>query len=391
MKILIVTYEFPPLLGGAGIYAQELAIGLSRLGHMIKLVTAYHGKEEYCKSIDISLFESKNIEVNRFTGSNFDFYINIHRKITKTFGKSFENSFDLIFLVDARATRYSLLFFNRAKLSKSIHFFHGSEYYHFIKEPNIFNRIFLYSGRTGYAMKKSKAIITVSAQLKENWKKRFPFLKDKIHHVLNGVDENLFSPKTKSQRQRTRSHYNLSNSDFVIMSASRLIKEKGQDLLLKATPELLKQSDDTKILIAGDGKDRRYLEDLVSLLGIENHVSFLGKIDRETLADLLAASDLFVLPSRIPYEGFGLVYIEANACGIPVISGNTGGVVDAVAPMESGMTIDPTRVEDLCDALIKMLDDDFRIKMGKSSLKRVLKSFTNKIMAERILKNVKIQ
>lgn len=388
MNILIISYEFPPLLGGAGIYARELSVGLSRLGHNIHIVTNYHGSVESCREVDNILNEQYGIEIKRNKQRNNLYFPSTNKRIVKTWGKRYENYFDLIFLVDARATRYSFIYMDDDKLSKAIHIFHGSEFEHFVKKANFFNKVFLYSGRTEKVLQKSNLIITVSRELKDKWQNKFSGLSKKIFQVSNGIDEYLFSPVSSKQKNETRQNYGYTDKDFIIISASRLIQEKGQDILLKSIPNLLKENRNIKVVIAGEGAYRRYLGNLSKTLGIDKNVRFLGLLDRENLAELYSASDLFVLPSRIPYEGFGFVYIEANACGLPVISGNTGGVIDAVENMQSGIIIDPTDQKQLENAIKKMFDDDFRLKIGKHGLNRVKNSFTNKNMAGNILEYV---
>jgi len=142
-------------------------------------------------------------------------------------------------------------------------------------------------------------------------------------------------------------------------------------------------------LIIGDGALRKELEDLVKKLKLSEHVIFVGYIahEDEDLLKYYTACDVFIMPSREikekgDVEGFGIVYLEANACGKPVIGGKSGGVVDAIEDGVTGLLVDPQNINDISKALIKLLiNKEYSSELGVTGRKRVEKEFNWKNIA----------
>jgi len=168
----------------------------------------------------------------------------------------------------------------------------------------------------------------------------------------------------------------------VIGTLSRLVERKGFDTVLRAMPRVLEEFPDALYLVVGDGPDRPRLEAMVRDLGLGGSVHFAGSADEESLAAWFRTLDVFVMPSReIPssghVEGFGIVFLEAGACGRPVIGGRSGGVVEAVQDGSSGVLVNPGDPEDLARALLAMLRDPQRARhLGRSGRLRVEREFT---------------
>lgn len=138
----------------------------------------------------------------------------------------------------------------------------------------------------------------------------------------------------------------------VLLAAGRLTvsdRYKGFDVLIKVLPRIVKGDNDLVCVIVGEGDDRGRLETLARGLNIQEHVLFLGKVEREELPSIYRMADLFVLPSK--KEGFGIVFLEALASGVPVIAGNQDGSVDALLDGELGQLIDPDSEEELICAI----------------------------------------
>ena len=155
--------------------------------------------------------------------------------------------------------------------------------------------------------------------------------------VLANTVSSAFLP---GDRQRARALFNL-GTDYVLLSVSRLDTRdgyKGHDRILAAMPHLL-GADGTNVvyLIAGEGQDRIRLERLAIQFGVADRVRFLGKVSEADLANLYRAADMFVLPST--GEGFGIVYLEAMACGTPAMGLATGGTFDPLSDGELGTLV----------------------------------------------------
>jgi phosphatidylinositol alpha-1,6-mannosyltransferase len=160
--------------------------------------------------------------------------------------------------------------------------------------------------------------------------------------------------------------------------------------VIKALPVILRSIPDVTYLIVGDGPYRTNLERLAESLGLRGSVIFAGHVEAEILPECLAICDVFVMtsrahPDRCDVEGFGLVYLEANACGKPVIGGRSGGVIDAVKHESTGLLVDPLDANDVAHAVIRLLKDrDYARRLGEQGMRRVHGEFTWHHVAERV-------
>ena len=152
-----------------------------------------------------------------------------------------------------------------------------------------------------------------------------------------------------------RQRYSL-DGKTVLMSLARLSAEdryKGIDEVLNLMPSLVRKTPGLTYLIAGDGSDRPRLEQKVRHLGLESHVFFAGHIDESEKADHYRLADAFVMPGW--GEGFGIVYLEAMACGVPVIASNADGGREALKNGELGILVDPAQPQEIERAIYEAL------------------------------------
>ncbi|KAA3617833.1 MAG: glycosyltransferase family 1 protein [Calditrichaeota bacterium] len=379
---LIISYEFPPFLGGAGTYSRELSVGLTSLGHEVTVLTSLHNDEKEAFGIDETLKSTHKINILRFKSIWKLFYFQLFYHLIKNFGKDYFDKFDSIILADHRATKFGMLFFKKA-LVKSVNVFHGGEIDSFYLTPNRYLKLFGIPGKYENMLFHCKANIAVSADLKNKIVTVLPSLNHKIDVVLHGIDTDLFQPTTKNKKISTLQKYNLEKRQLIILSASRLVKEKGQDNLIKAFSLIKDEIPNTKLIIAGDGNYINALKQQTADLQIQNSVLFTGNLAREELASLMGISDIFAMISRRKEEAFGLVFIEANACKVPVLAGAVAGVVEAVEDNVSGLLTDPNNILEVSDKLKKLiLEDSFRKKLSESAYKRFKQGFTNLVMAK---------
>ncbi|MEX2588365.1 MAG: glycosyltransferase family 4 protein [Actinomycetota bacterium] len=167
----------------------------------------------------------------------------------------------------------------------------------------------------------------------------------------------------------------------VVACVSRLVARKGPRTLLRALPRVSEHVEDVHLLIVGDGPDREPLEKMAQALGIAGSVTFAGKQPWERIPAYLAAADVFALPTRTRFfgtetEGLPLVYLEAAAAGLPMIGGDAGGVSDAVREGETGFIVDGRRPEQVADSLLRLLrDPDLAAGMGAAARKMAEEEF----------------
>lgn len=172
--------------------------------------------------------------------------------------------------------------------------------------------------------------------------------------IPNGVETDIFQPITEEKKKKVRQKYNLPKESFIVSTVSRLEYKNGVHDLIDA----FAKTEDTSLFLAiiGDGKDRARLEERVENLGIDNQVSFMGEIDHEEVGELVAVSDIF---ARTPLsEGFGIVFLEAMAAGVPVIATSTGGIVDFTKDKETGLLCEPGDVSCISKSILDLKNDN---------------------------------
>ena len=186
--------------------------------------------------------------------------------------------------------------------------------------------------------------------------------------IAPGIDTDHFTPVDASA---LRASLGLAHKK-VIVSVGRLVHRKGQDHLIEAMPAILKSEKDAHLLLVGEGPYRKYLEGRVAKLSLSDSVTFIGRIQYSELPKYICAGDIFAVPSRsrlagLEVEGLGIVYLEASACGLPVIVGSSGGAPDAVLEGKTGVVVDGTDdVEIAAAALILLGDEKLRKAMGSA-------------------------
>ncbi|RKY63388.1 MAG: glycosyltransferase, partial [Candidatus Latescibacterota bacterium] len=146
-------------------------------------------------------------------------------------------------------------------------------------------------------------------------------------------------------------------NDFkVLLTVARLVsteKYKGYDKVISALPKVIKKVPNIKYILVGRGNDIPRIKKLAKKLGVEKYVIFTGFVPDEDLVDYYNLCDVFIMPSK--KEGFGIVFLEALACGKPVICGNKDGSVDAVLNGKLGILVDPDSIDQIAEAIINVL------------------------------------
>jgi phosphatidylinositol alpha-1,6-mannosyltransferase len=170
-----------------------------------------------------------------------------------------------------------------------------------------------------------------------------------------------------------------------VLGVSRLVPRKGFDVLVDAAAGL---PPSVQVAIGGEGRDRRRLAHRAARGG-PGRVRFLGRVPDDQLAALTASADLFVMPCRdrwghLEAEGFGIVFVEAAACGVPSVAGRSGGTDEAVLDGETGLVVTPVAVS-VREAIERLLADDVtRARMGDAARDRAVREFSRDLLAARI-------
>jgi len=207
----------------------------------------------------------------------------------------------------------------------------------------------------------------------------------KMVKIAPGIDIDHFCPQDSSQ---LRKDLKLDNKR-VIVSVGRLVHRKGQDHLIQSMPEILKSVPNAHILMVGQGPYLSHLKKLVKDLNLVDHVSFIGRIQYTQLPQYICAGDVFVMPSRsrffgLEVEGLGIVYLEASACGLPVIAGSSGGAPDAVVDGVTGIVVDGENNQEIAHAVITLLSDlEQAKKIGTAGRDWIVKNWRWEIWSQR--------
>ncbi|NQU35190.1 MAG: glycosyltransferase [Bacteroidetes bacterium] len=231
--------------------------------------------------------------------------------------------------------------------------------------------LYFYKHLEHWFLRRAKAILTTSP----NMIKHSPFLQpyaDKCHIVPLGInpeklelsDSDIAEVASQKDQQKTKQ----------LLFVGRLIYYKGVDILVEAM-----QSIDAQLTIIGDGKLKAELEAKIVKLRLSDKITIIPPVDNHNLAKHYHLCDIFVLPSVAPSEAFGIVQLEAMACGKPVVSTNLPtGVPFVNQHLRTGLIVEPGDIQGLAMAINQLLGDDlFRAELGKYAKDRVLKEFTN--------------
>lgn len=178
----------------------------------------------------------------------------------------------------------------------------------------------------------------------------------------------------------------LRDGQRLILSVGRLQRRKGFDQVVRALPGLLKRGLDVHYAIVGVGEDRDYLQGIARELGVSDRLHLLGHVEMDDLPRWYNACDLFAMTNRDingDTEGFGLVYMEANACGKPVIAGRAGGTGSAVEDGRNGLRVDGEKVEAVEAGIAYLLENpEAAERMGRYGRERTASRFTSDQRAE---------
>ena len=195
----------------------------------------------------------------------------------------------------------------------------------------------------------------------------------RIRLIYPGVDTNRFHPGLPVADLRER--LGLEAQVLLLLSVGRLQRRKGFDQVIRALPVLLGKGLDVHYAIIGIGEDDGYLRGLAKEFEVADRVHLLGHVNADDLPRWYNACDVFVMPNRDidgDTEGFGMVYIEAAACGKPSIAGRTGGTGSAVLDEVTGLRVAGEQVDELASALHRLLADaTLRAGLGQAGLARV--------------------
>lgn len=208
-----------------------------------------------------------------------------------------------------------------------------------------------------------------------------------LAQLSSGVDTAVFRPGSGGADVRGR--HGLSDRR-VVVCVSRLVARKGQDVLVRALPEIQRRVPDAALLVVGGGPEQERLERLAREAGVAGDVVLTGSVPWQELSAHYDAGDVFAMPCRtrlggLEVEGLGIVYLEASATGLPVVAGRSGGAPDAVLEGRTGHVVDGTSVPEVAAAVGGLLADPAAARaMGAAGRAWVQEQWRWDVMAQRL-------
>ena len=184
--------------------------------------------------------------------------------------------------------------------------------------------------------------------------------RSRMRRLTPGVDADVFRPDPAA-RERVRAEFGLGQRP-VVVCVSRIVARKGQDVLVRALPEIRRRVPGAALLVVGDGPHRRAVEALARRAGVSGDVVFTGSVPWDRAPEYYAAGDVFCMPTRtrlggLEPEALGICYLEAAACGLPVVAGDSGGAPDALLDGVNGHVVDGRSSAEVAAAVAGLLQD----------------------------------
>ncbi|USK49618.1 glycosyltransferase [Bacillus sp. CMF12] len=388
MKILIISHMYPSNARKVnGVFVHEQVKELINQGHEVRVVSPVPFVPPFFKFLSSKWKAYSDYLVeDKFEGirvyypgylaipKNINFHTsgtrmylgikNIIKKIYKDF------KFDILHAHVALPDGYAAMKISEDYNVPFITTIHGMDLQHTIfRDSKCKNNI-------KKVLSQSQKNILVSSKLNKIRKENFPNIDNKKFVVINNGVSKLFLNKDKTIRITT-------NKNIRILSVSNLIKTKGIDLNIKAMSAIAKLYPRLSYQIIGDGPEKDTLESLVRELKLDNNVFFVGAKSREEVKKYMCEADIFLLPSW--NEAFGVVYIEAMSCGIPVIGCLGEGIEDIVTDGKDGLLVKPKDIDDIVRKTLYIINNPSKRKeMGIRARDKVIVNFTWEIVANQI-------
>lgn len=386
MRILIPNH-FPLEGSGSGVYTENLAKELVRRGHEVQVIAPEHYELKNREfGITTILFSSEG-EKEGHLPFNFPCFTTHPRSHTTFYDLSDEEMETyierMVQVIAEEAERFKpsiihcqhLWITPYGALKTKIPYVitaHGTDLKGFTVDPRY--HPFVLPGALG-----AKRIITISKQVHEETRSLYGAKEEQLTRVMNGFDQTIFYPRKGARRELCRTLGFRENS-IIITFAGKLAHFKGVDTLLRAAAIYEKKLERAETLIIGEGEKREELEALRDELQLQG-IHFLGHQPQENLATYYSAAHLSIVPSRV--EPFGLVAIEALACGTPVIASNKGGLPDFIHD-QVGALFSVDDYEELAEVIVREAKNPKLKEKGREAASYALEGFSWRRVAQEV-------
>jgi phosphatidylinositol alpha-1,6-mannosyltransferase len=351
--ILIPAYDFKPLLGGVANYGHELAVQFSKRARVHVLSRKLPGMEEFDQRLP---YKVSRIRTPQSALLSFPLFARTLRRLIRL--QPPDAVFCPMWFPDGAACRWALK-------GTPIPYFvaaHGTEVFEDFTTVRNSVRTVLVRRLKRKVFHDAEKVFPVSQYTRKAVLEEAGGNDNGVITVNNGVNSMIF--KKTAGNSNVEARYR-PRGERILLTVTRLYPYKGVDRMLESLPAISQAVPDVKYLIVGEGPDRQRLEDLTGRLGLQTQVCFLGRLALSEIVELYNLADLFVMLSREEppdVEGFGLVFLEAAACGLPSVGGRSGGIPDAIDEGKSGWLVDPCNTEEITATIIDLLKSRERLE-----------------------------
>lgn len=377
MHVVIMSEDFPPCTGGIAQWAYGVARSLSEMGHSVTVYTK-------AKSIAGShMHDSEPYSIVQMGGHNW-----------KNLRSVYSLYYNLVILMRRDVDLFILTTWNIAMAATSLSrrlgvrtavVTHGLE----VTRRNVKG---MRARRLRYVLSHATLPIAVSRFTRQRITEKTGLEERVISVIPVAVDACRFRP---SDDDDLRERLGLRGKK-VVLTLARVVERKGHDTVIRAMPLVVKAHPDAVYVIAGGGHKEvlARLRQIVDEFGLSDRVIFTGYVEDKDLISFYNLCDVYVMVSRElvgkgDTEGFGITFLEANACGKPVIGGNACGIPDAIEDGRTGYLVDPENAEAVAARINALMDDPVLARrMGAAGLERVRRGFTWRAVTEMILREV---
>ena len=369
-KVVLITQDFYPMCGGIATYLEQIYLKYFQKTDFNVIVPDYIGKKKCYDACSFAVYQTK---FSPFT-------LDVRRERCN---KQMLNILD--------ALRPDILLFGYLRSHPEVGLFYKS------KNPAVKVGIFMHAKEAfinDCICKKNNILGTHKGYLiKEAEFYKFILNKADFIFAVSTFTRNLLIKQGITREihiihpsvqinQTPLNSLSGNDKDITLLSVGRLVKRKGQGKVIEIMPHLLEKYPHLKYVIVGNGPERPFLKAQIERLCLGNCVTLASGISNKKLTHYYSLCDIFVLhcdflpPNDV--EGFGMVFLEANLYGKPVIGGNTGGTSDAIIHGKSGLLINPRSTVDLKRTISYLIENkNIRKELGSYGRDRVIKNFNN--------------
>jgi len=376
-KTLLISEIFPPTHGGSGRWFWEL---YTRLPQEQCIIAAGHHPDEYkfdkihTLKINRINLTSSSWGIKSITGLKF--YWQAFKALKNIIKKENIKSIHCGRCLPEGVLAY---LFKKLYNIPYLCYIHGEDI-----EAAIMSRELQFIVKK--VLNNSQQLICNSTNSKQLLIEKWNISDNKITVLNPGVDTNQFIPQAFNIE--TRNDLGWSNRP-VLLTVGRLQQRKGQDMMIKALPEIKKYIPDILYVVIGNGEEKEALQNLVSELHLNDNVQFRYSCDDDTMIQCYQQCDIFILPNRTidnDIEGFGMVLVEAQSCEKPVIAGDSGGTAETMIINETGYILDCSNTKQLEENIPELLKDkDKLILMGKKARKHIVQTLDWQVHTEKAI------